>query len=166
MTTPAWLPVRFDRTKFPTVADLELAAWAVYHKDFATQAKFRAENVAVSRRPHKARADREHTYWHMVTEGEPEEVRKTPMVDRLERMPWTRPVIENESDAAAAIKVWANERHGNRHICIWLDQQNYIVVLKQCAEHYLLKTAYCPEHKRRVQLHREYAAWKKDGTRL
>jgi len=166
MTTPAWLPTRFDRAAFPTIADLELAAWAVYRKDFATVPRFRTENVGVVRRAHKVRADREHTYWHMITEGEPEESRTTPMPDRLERLPWTRPIIENEGDAAASVKVWANERHGNTHVCIWFDRQNYIVVLKQCTGHYLLKTAYCPEPKRQQQLHREYAAWKKSGARL
>ncbi len=166
MSTLAWLPPRFDRATFSTITDLEQAAWTVYQKDFATPPKFRSENVGIVSRPHKARPDRGHTYWHMITEGEPEETRTHPMVDRLERLPWTRPVIENEGDTAAAIKVWANERHGNTHVCIWFDQQNYIVVLKQCASHYLLRTTYCPESKRRLQLHREYAAWKKSGARL
>ncbi|MEI6972781.1 MAG: hypothetical protein WCL44_14845, partial [bacterium] len=98
--------------------------------------------------------------------GSPEELRKAPMPDRLERMPWAKPLIENEGDTAAAIKVWANERHGNKHVCIWFDRNNYLVVLKQCAAHYLLKTTYCPESKRQRQLHKEYAAWKRNGARL
>jgi len=30
----------------------------------------------------------------------------------------------------------------------------------------LLKTTYCPESRRKKQLHREYAAWKKTGRAL
>jgi len=86
----------------------------------------------------------------------------TPMKDRLERSPWILPVIENEGE----VKVWSNTRKGHRHICIWMDRQNYLIVLKECRDHFLLKTTYCPESRRRQQLRREYAAWKKTGRAL
>ena len=161
-----WLPTRLDRLSFTTAADLEAAAWAIFQKDFSAFPPFRTEDVRVIRAPHKARADQGHTYWHMVTEGEREETRGKSISDRLERVPWARPVIENEADVGSAMKVWSNQRSGNTHVCIWFDRQNYLVVLKQCADHYLLKTTYCPESWRRQQLHREYTAWKKNGARL
>lgn len=166
MSNPTWLPAPLERTAFAEVAALEAAAWAVFQRDFARWPQFRGEFVTVWRTPHKARADRGHTYWHVVTEGEPEESRHTPMPDRLERMPWTRPLIENEACPLSAIKVWSNRRGGSTHVCVWFDRMNWLVVLKQLASNYLLKTTYCPESRRRQQLHREYAAWKRSGARL
>lgn len=166
MSTPTWLPDRLDRTAFPDEIALEAAAWAVFQTAFAQRPTFRGEFVNVDRKAHKARADREHTYWHLVTEGEPEETRTTPMPDRLERVPWIKPLIENEACPLSAIKVWSNQRGGSTHVCIWFDRVNWIVVLKQLKTNYLLKTTYVPESRRKRQLHQEYARWKKSGARL
>lgn len=166
MSSPAWLPDRLDRTAFPDEAALEAAAWAVFQQDFAAAPSFRSERVNVDRKSHVARTDRQHSYWHAVTEGQPEEARITPDPERLERMPWARPLIENEACPNSSIKVWSNRRKGSTHICIWFDRINYLVVLKQLRTNYLLKTTYSPQSQRRQQLHREYAAWKKSGARL
>lgn len=166
MNKPPWLPDRLEPSAFTGLETLEVAAWSVFQRDFAQWPLFRGETVTVSRVPHKARPDREHTYWHLVTEGEPEEARQAPMPDRLERIPWARPVIENEGCPSSSIKVWSNQRHGSTHVCIWFDRMNWLVVLKQLSQNYLLKTTYCPEPGRREQLHKEYARWKKSGARL
>ena len=112
---------------------------------------------------HRANVNRWHTYWHCVTEGEPEETRTTPMTDRVERIPWSRPVIDNEADATAGMKVWANIRGRDQHVCVWFEPENYLVVLKIAYDHFLLKTTYCPESRRRLQLQRDYSAWRKTG---
>jgi hypothetical protein len=166
MNSPTWLPAWLDRATFANEAALEAAAWAVFQKDFASVPSFRTERVNINRQPHPARADRQHSYWHAVTEGQPEETRTAPEPERLERMPWARPVIENEACPLSSIKVWSNTRQGNTHVCIWFDRINYLVVLKQLSTNYLLKTTYSPESRRKQQLHKEYAAWKKSGARL
>jgi hypothetical protein len=166
MSTPAWLPARLDRAAYSDNASLEAAAWAVFHQDFGSPPSFRSELVHINSQPHPARADRYHSYWHAVTEGQPEESRTAPEIERLERLPWARPVIENESCPNSSIKVWSNQRHGNKHVCIWFDKLNYLVVLKELRTNYLLKTTYSPESRRKQQLHKEYAAWKRNGARL
>jgi len=165
MTAPqthSWLPDQLSLNDFNGMADLEIAAYAVFQQDWSRSSVFRGDEVRVHRHPHKANPDRWHTYWHAVTEGHPEETRTTPMQDRLERSPWILPLVENEEE----VKVWSNIRGRDRHICIWMDRKNYLVILKKCKNHYLLKTAYCPESRRRQQLHREYANWKKTGCAL
>lgn len=166
MSSTPWLPARLDRASFADDAALEAAAWAAFQQDFAITPGFRGEDVIVDRTPHKARPDREHTYWHAVTEGEPEETRTAPETERLERVPWTRPVIENEACPQSSIKVWSNRRGSSTHICIWFNRINYLIVLKRLRTNYLLKTTYSPQSRRVRQLHREYAAWKKNGARL
>jgi hypothetical protein len=167
MTTPAtvdWLPDKLAGANFDDLDALEAAAYAIFQNDWTDSPSFRGEDVRVHRRPHTANGDRWHTYWHAVTEGSPEEERTAPIPERLEHVPWCRPVVENESDAV--VKVWANVRGRDQHVCIWFDRINYIVILKQCKNHLLLKTTYCPESRRKRQLHREYAAWKKTGRAL
>lgn len=166
MSPPTWLPARLDRAFFSDVTALELAAWAVFQSDFKTAPQFRSERVYVNRRRHPARSDRGHTYWHTVTKGNSETERTTLVTERLEQIPWVRPVIENEACPHSLIKVWSNRRKGSTHICIWFYKINYLIVLKQLNTNYLLKTTYSPQSRRRQQLHREYANWKKNGARM
>ena len=162
MSSPTWLPARLDRASFSDDTALELAAWATFQQDFKTVPQFRSEKVHVNRRPHPARSDRGRTYWHAVTKGRSESERTTPVTDRLERIPWTRPVIENEACPYSSIKVWSNRRKGSPRICIWFDRVNYLIVLKPLRRaNYLLITTYSPQSRRRLQLHREFANWKK-----
>ncbi len=160
---PAWLPARLLQASFKDAVTLEIVAYDIFRKDWDIFPIFRGDEVRIHRRPHKANATRWHTYWHCVTEGEPEETRTKPMIDRLERIPWSRPLIEYETDTAAGIKVWANIRGRDRHVCIWFEPENYLIILKIAATHFVLKTTYCPESRRRIQLQRDYSAWKKTG---
>lgn len=166
MSTPAWLPARLDLANFADVAALEAAAWAVFQRDFANSPRFRGENVVVSSQAHPANPARSFTYWHCITEGTPERTRTDAIPDRMERIPWACAVIENEACPASSIKVWSNQRDDSTHVCIWFDRINYIIILAMTKSGYLLKTTYSPESKRRHQLHKEYALWKKSGARL
>ncbi len=160
---PAWLPSRLFQADFPDLTALECAAYAIFQQAWATHPIFRGDQVRVHRFPHRANGSRWNTYWHCVTEGDPEESRTTPIQERLERIPWSRPVIENEANVAAGMKVWANFRGRDQHVCVWFEPENYLVVLKIAYDHFLLKTTYCPESRRRVQLQRDYSTWKKTG---
>ena len=162
-STPAWLPLALALADFPDMVGLETAAFTLVQTAWASYPTFRGDEVRVHRHPHLANSNRWNTYWHCVTEGDPETTRITPIQDRLERIPWARPVIENETDTNSGIKVWANVRGRDQHVCVWFEPENYLIVLKIARNHFVLKTTYRPESNRRAQLHRDYTAWKKTG---
>lgn len=151
-----------DKLNHAALDELELLAHGSYQSDFGDDGnlpEFKNKTVDVKRNPHPVRKDRQYTYWHCVTEGHPENRRRGPVRERLERMPWIRAVIEaaGEDD----IKVWKNQRKGKPRYCIWFHKVRYIVILKILSAKHLLLTAYCPDMQRQQQLHREYAGYRK-----
>ena len=98
--------------------------------------------------------DKEASFWHLVSEGNKEEDR-LPDIRRCERICWPRAIIENLHDTR--IKQWKNDRQGQTNVCLWLEEQDYIVILGERAGYNLLLTAYMVtrDHSRR-KLHKEY----------
>jgi len=121
---------------------LEPRAYAVYQQDFGQASPiimFQSARVSVDRSPHIAKGDREHTYWHAMTHGQPEKSRVNPLVERLVRIPWMKPVIEGWSE----MRVWWEYREYSIHWNIWHRNSRYVVIVKELAGGaYLLKTAY------------------------
>jgi len=105
---------------------------------------------------------KEATFWHMIQEG-PEEEERVPDFRRCERIRWPRPIIEHSADTV--IKVWKNERKGEDRICLWLEEEEYLVILADRGNYILPWTAYMvdkPHRKRKLQ--REYEKyWKGRG---
>lgn len=97
---------------------------------------------------------KEATFWHMIQEGDIEEDR-TPDFRRCERIRWPRPIIEH--DGNPVIKVWRNQRGREERVCLWLEQENYLVILADRGEYILPWTAYLVEQPHRQRkLQREY----------
>ena len=96
-----------------------------------------------------------------MQEGQIEEDR-TPDLRRCERIGWLRAIIDNADDDR--VKVWENERTGTkgreRSVLLWLEEEDFLVVLGKRAGYYLLVTAYQTnrDHTRR-KLRREYEAY-------
>ncbi len=157
LSFPAMIP---DVGGIPVVEPQSLAQ---YQTDFSvggTLPPVKGEPVQVRRDPHPANAAREYTYWHMVTDGA-EELKRTPDIARMLRMPWARPLLANHSHQT--VKRWWNVRAGLRHICLWHPPVNYVVVIKERHEGLFLITTYCPIPKRSLEFHKEWAAAKKAG---
>jgi len=94
---------------------------------------------------------KEATFWHMIQKGTIEEDR-TPDLRRCERIRWPKPIIEHDADTA--IKVWANQRRGEQRICLWLEQEDYLVILADRGKYILPWTAYMvkqPHRQRKLQ---------------
>jgi len=131
-----------------------LYAW--FKQDFIdSKPVFQGRQLGLKRYP--MTLGKEATFWHMTSEGQDEENR-VPDIRRCERIRWPKPVIENSEDSE--IKWWVSvKRHENR-IHIWLENEDYIVVLADRKGFLLPWTAFVitREHTRR-KLRKEYEAY-------
>jgi hypothetical protein len=74
---------------------------------------------------------------------------------RCERIRWPRPIIENNDKPE--IKIWRNERKGGQRICLWFENENYLVILADRSTYILPWTAYLVEQPHRQRkLQKEY----------
>ena len=103
---------------------------------------------------HSLSQGKEAIFWHMIQEGAVEEDR-TPDFRRCERIRWPRTIIEHDADNS--IKAWSNQHRGEKCICFWFEQKNYLVNLTDRGEYILPWTAYLVEQPHRQRnLQREY----------
>ena len=91
-------------------------------------------------------------FWHLVQEGRVEDER-TPVLRRCERLRWVRWVIEKAS-VHPEIEEWQNTRGGETNTLLWYREE-YLVVLAQRRDYWLLRTAYCTDQPHRVRLLRQ-----------
>jgi len=159
MTIPNWLPplVYFNDYKGDWSIYIE-AVYEYFKIDFIENTVF-YKNIRIALKKHPLFQEKEFVFWHVTSEGEDENER-TPDFRRCERIRWIKPIIENFSDPA--IKCWENERKRDRRICLFLEQENYLVVLAIRNDYILLWTAYLVDRSHQQQkLLREYEAYKR-----
>lgn len=135
------------------------ALYEFFKKDFVeSQPVFEGKRLGLKRHPMSD--GKEATFWHMISEGE-EEKERIPELRRCERIRWPRPIIENSHDNV--VKVWSNIRQGEERVCLWLESQEYLVVLAARKGYTLPWTAYMvdqPHRKRKLQ--KEYENYRRD----
>jgi hypothetical protein len=131
------------------------ALYAFFKQDFIDSRPV-YNRVTLALKRHPVIQNKEATFWHIISEGD-SEADRVPDMRRCERIRWPRPVIEHSGDTA--IKIWANERRGEKRICLWLEDAEYLVILAERKGYILLWTAYTvvQEHSKK-KLRKEYAA--------
>ena len=82
-------------------------------------------------------------FWHVISEGEIEDDR-TPDFRRCERVSWIAYLITN-ADSDESISWWKNKRGTNTHVVIWHEAENFVVILAERNDYYMLRSAYCPQ---------------------
>lgn len=122
----AWLPelVLFETYGGDWEQYLD-ALYTFFGNDFVqSQPLFRGQRLGLKRHP--LSQGKEATFWHLISEGKDEEER---LVDlrRCERIRWPRPTIEHAGEPT--IKIWETERRREKRICLWLEAEEYLVVL-------------------------------------
>lgn len=155
---PPWLPDLLPYEDFggdwPRFIE---AVYGLFHRDFvSSKPLFRGRPVNLKRYP--IFEGKEGTFWHVTSEGKDESDR-LPDLRRCERIRWLRPIIEHPEDPE--IKWWINERRGEKRIVLWLEANEYAVILADRGSFVLLWTAYCVTGRRRQQFQKEYEAYHK-----
>lgn len=98
---------------------------------------FRGKRLGLKRYP--LSRGKEATFWHLVSEGTVEAEREIDF-RRCERIRWPKPIVEHGEEPV--IKIWENERRGEKRICLWLEEEEYLVVLAQRNGYLLPWTAF------------------------
>lgn len=155
--TPDWLPplVLFNDYGGNWHAYLE-AVYAWFKQDFVdSKPTFQGRRLGLKRLP--VTYGKEATFWHMIQEGPVEEDR-IPDFRRCERIRWPRKIIEHDADPA--IKAWRNQRRGEDRICLWFEQESYLVILADRGDYILPWTAYPVEQPHQQgKLQKEFEAY-------
>lgn len=112
------------------------------------------EGTPIRLKRHPQFQNKEYVFWHLTSEGKIEDQR-TPDLRRCERIRWIRAIIDNSTDSA--VRRWENQRRGDRRICLWLEEEDYLVVLAIRSGYTLLWTAYMTNRQHtRQKLRKEY----------
>lgn len=135
-----------------------LYAW--FKKDFIdSKPIFQGKRLGLKRHPMSY--GKEATFWHMIQEGAIESER-IPDLRRCERIRWPRPIIEGSDKPD--VKIWCNERRGERRICLWFPRENYLVILAERNNYLLPWTAYLVQQPhRQKKLQKEYEEYCKNN---
>lgn len=121
--------------------------------------KYQGKKVILKRYP--LFKNKEKAFWHLTSEGRIEEQR-VPSLPRCERISWIKFIIENKE--RGFVRVWKNKRGQKSHVCLSLKSFEYIVVLAERKNYFLLLSAYPIEYEwRRKKLEREYRRYKKQN---
>lgn len=119
------------------------AVYECFEEDFVkNKPEYEGRRLGLKRHP--IEHEKEATFWHMTSKGA-NEADRTPDIRRMERIRWPRPIIDNaeEKAGAVAIKVWRNIRRKNdSRILLWLESEQYLVVLADRGDYILPWTAY------------------------
>ncbi|OGW55699.1 MAG: hypothetical protein A2Y81_05810 [Nitrospirae bacterium RBG_13_43_8] len=155
---PSWLPplVLFSKYEGNWERYLE-AIYNYFKQDFLdNRPSFRGRRLGLKKHP--LEQGKEATFWHFIQEG-PNEDDRIPDIRRCERIRWPKPVIENADKSV--IKIWENKRKNDKRILLWLEGQEYLVVLAERKGYLLPWTAYLViEEHRKKKLQKEYEASK------
>jgi hypothetical protein len=142
-TRPSWLPGLLLFEEYGgSWREYEDALYDVFRRDFVdTTATFQDWPIRVRREPWLK--GKEWLFWHItdkdVEPGSGDEER-IPDFRRCERLPWIRPMIEHSTDPA--LRVWEEQRAGDQRAHLWLEHQDFLVVLARRRGYWMLWTAF------------------------
>jgi len=156
---PEWLPALVRLEDYSGDWDAFLnAVYGFFKQDFVDMRPvFRGRRLGLKRHP--VSEGKEATFWHMTSEGKVESER-TPDLRRCEKIRWPRPMIEHADEYG--LKVWSSIKRNETRIHIWLESEDYLVVLADRKGYLLPWTAFLVTRDHTKQkLRKEYEAYQK-----
>jgi len=147
MTKPNWLPEALQYSDFNGEWDVFLATvYQIFERDFKKcSPKYQGYPVTYDS---KIDDGKEAAFWHITCRENHKTGNREMDLRRCKRIPWPRPMIEYSTDTA--ISVWKNERKQPRKprqtsVLIWLEELDYLVILRERPRVMVLVTAYCTD---------------------
>ena len=158
---PEWLPSLVLFSHYDGNWEKYVEVLYKYFKQDFIQKRTSFQGIQIRLKRYPLSQGKEATFWHLISEGETEENR-IPDLRRCERIRWPRPMIINFKDSQ--IKLWKNQRRGETRVCLWLEDQEYIVILAERKGYNLLWTAYMvTENHRKRKLQKEFENYHKNN---
>jgi len=135
------------------------AIYAIFRRDFVeNKPAFKGRRLGLKRHP--IDEGKEATFWHMISEGA-QETERTPDFRRCERISWPKPIIGNTDDQC--VKYWVSVKKGEDRIHIWLQDEDYVVVLADRKTYILPWTAFLVDRQHtREKLSKEHRRYWKE----
>ena len=108
-------------------------------------------------------------FWHAISEanGSEREEDRIPDLRRCERISWPAYMLANvqEDGSVGPVKWWETKRNGRTRVVLWLEEEEYAMVLEERGEYYLFWTTYSCKPGRQAKFATENAAfWRKPGA--
>lgn len=101
------------------------------------------------------------SFWHLISEGEREEDR-TPDLRRCERIRWIAWMLTHAAVGEPKVLSWKNSRTTrkgtNERLVLLCEDVQYVVILEERAEYFLLVSAYPISERRVAKLRAEWQA--------
>ena len=98
-------------------------------------------------------------FWHIISEGAVEDDR-LPDIKRCARIRWIAWLISN-AETNPLISWWENQRGSSTHVVIWIESEDFAVILAKRNDYYLLKSAYWVKSGRKQDFLQEREAYLK-----
>lgn len=154
MQLPGWLPAIISLSEFDSDWNRYVEhLYGIFENDFIKNTVlYKGKKVIFDNRIQNGKPA---CFWHLITgkyDGDPE--REWSLV-RCERLCWIRPIIEN-AEKDSLVLVWENTRERKRNTVFFLSDHDYVVILNNRRDFYLVTAYYINYPLRKEQLLKEY----------
>ena len=150
------LPPLVKYEDFATELEFIEALYVYFKQDFIdSKLNYRGNELRLKRHP--LRDDKECTFYHITTDGKDEDNRQLDIL-RAERLRWIKPIIESSDKK---LKIWENTRRKENNILIFLEQENFLVIIRKRKDYLLFWTAYYVSQSYKKDLLKEHNEYHK-----
>lgn len=156
---PDWLPAPLSYNDFGGDYEKFLAAvYEIFECDFKrSRPKYKGSALTYDARIEDGK---EAVFWHITSSSDTVTGNREPNMRRCERIAWIKSIIEHANDEY--VKMWENNRGSSIHILLWLEELDYMVVLRERRNRAVLLSAiYIDQNHQRKKLRKEWEQWTK-----